>query len=103
VSADVYAPGTNFLFGLGSSGGGTAIVATARFAMDRRPELVAERVAKAAVHEMGHAIGLPHCDVQRCVMRYSNDLPSFDRKSVRFCARHRAIADDLVGNPEPAS
>jgi archaemetzincin len=96
VPADVYGPSTNFLFGLGSSRQRTAIVATARFSIDGDPERVAERSAKAVVHEVGHAIGLGHCDVSGCVMRYSNDLPSFDRKTVRFCERHRLEADGLV-------
>jgi archaemetzincin len=96
VPADVYGPRTNFLFGLGSSNQRTAIVATARFAAGGDLELVAERAGKAVVHEVGHVLGLGHCDVSRCVMLYSNDLPSFDRKSVRFCERDRLLVDGLL-------
>jgi archaemetzincin len=94
--ADVYEPGTNFLFGLGSAVQHAALVATARFEIDRQADRGAERAAKAAVHELGHAIGLGHCQVPRCVMLYSNDLPSFDRKSLVLCTSHQATADELA-------
>ncbi|MBI4345975.1 MAG: hypothetical protein HY553_03925 [Elusimicrobia bacterium] len=86
----IYGPGTNFLFGLGSRQGRVAVAASARFG-EGAP--LAERTAKAAIHETGHALGLIHCRNEGCVMLYSNDLVSFYRKGTSFCAHHR---DDLA-------
>jgi archaemetzincin len=35
----------------------------------RHDELVTFRVVTTAVHEVGHTLGLEHCDDPRCVMR----------------------------------
>jgi len=33
-----------------------------------------QRVIKEAVHELGHAFGLTHCENSKCVMHFSNSL-----------------------------
>ena len=57
------------VFGLGELGGTAAVVSGHRLwrkTKDRR--LVAWRVTNTAVHEVGHVLGLDHCDEPRCVM-----------------------------------
>jgi len=44
-----------------------------------------ERALKEAVHELGHLLGLPHCDNPRCIMFFSNTLADTDRKGPGFC------------------
>jgi archaemetzincin len=44
-----------------------------------------QRTVKEAIHELGHAFGLKHCNNQICVMHFSNSLPDTDLKQNRFC------------------
>ncbi|MEM2740490.1 MAG: archaemetzincin family Zn-dependent metalloprotease [Candidatus Bathyarchaeia archaeon] len=87
---DLYVPGLNFVFGQAESPGNYAIVSLHRL----RPEfygekndlkLLAERLLKEAVHELGHTYGLRHCLNPRCVMRFSNSILEVDAKSCGFC------------------
>ncbi|MET1100912.1 MAG: archaemetzincin family Zn-dependent metalloprotease [Pyrodictiaceae archaeon] len=82
---DAYEPGLNFVFGEAMLNHGVAVVYTRRLMSDggRRYE---ERLAKEALHELGHALGLGHCS-QYCVMRFSNSLADVDRKPMAFCMK----------------
>ncbi|MCS7112598.1 MAG: archaemetzincin family Zn-dependent metalloprotease [Candidatus Bathyarchaeota archaeon] len=97
---DLYVPGLNFVFGQAESPGNYAIVSLHRL----RPEfygeetdsnLLAERLLKEAVHELGHTYGLRHCLNPRCVMRFSNSILEVDAKSCRFCDTCRAELSKL--------
>ncbi|MCS6798275.1 MAG: hypothetical protein NZ898_07070 [Myxococcota bacterium] len=58
------------IFGLGELGGRAAVVSTHRLRRRARDEAhLRFRVVTTAIHELGHAFGLPHCDEPRCVMR----------------------------------
>jgi len=45
-----------------------------------------ERILKEAIHELGHAFGLFHCNNKRCVMHFSNSLHDTDIKGRSFCS-----------------
>jgi archaemetzincin len=53
------------IFGLGQMPGRACVLSTFRL---KGPTLPA-RVAKVAVHELGHTFGLPHCRTPKCVMQ----------------------------------
>ncbi len=63
------------LHGLASLQDGVAIVSLASFAQDLEHDhklsraLAMERAQKAAIHEVVHTLGLPHCDDGKCLMR----------------------------------
>ena len=44
-----------------------------------------QRIVKEAVHELGHAFGLNHCENIKCVMHFSNSLYDTDIKTNHLC------------------
>lgn len=94
TTADLFVPRLNFVFGLADPGKGQAVISLARldprfYGQPPAPELLAIRALKEAVHEVGHLLGLPHCEDPRCIMFFSNTLADTDRKGPGFCPRCR--------------
>jgi archaemetzincin len=90
TDVDLYCEGLNFVFGIAESPGRAAVISTARLRAAANEALFRERVLKEAMHELGHTLGLGHCDDARCVMYFSNTLADTDRKGSRFCRNCRA-------------
>jgi archaemetzincin len=90
---DLFIPILTYVFGEAQLGGRAALVSTARLVEDVEllgPQLLVDRLAKEAVHEVGHAYGLVHCDTERCVMGRSPAVHEVDEKSSELCAECRA-------------
>jgi archaemetzincin len=90
---DLFIPILTYVFGEAQLGGRAALVSTARLQEDVElygPRLFEERLAKEAVHEVGHAFGLVHCDGDRCVMGRSPAVREVDEKTAELCAECRA-------------
>jgi len=88
VDLDLFVPRLNFIFGLAQIGG-HALVALPRlrqsfYGLPNNPSLYFQRVIKEALHELGHVLGLHHCN-HHCVMRFSNTLHDTDRKPAAYC------------------
>ena len=92
TGADLFLPRLNFVFGVADSSAGVAVVSLHRL----RPEfygeglgraLLTERVAREAIHELGHLFGLAHCDEPACIMYFSNTIGDTDRKGPGLCDR----------------
>ena len=91
IDADLYAPGLNFVFGEADLKGCCAVISLARLRQEFYDlpadfGLFFQRVAKEAVHEIGHTLGLGHCPDARCVMHFSAALEDTDQKSSYLCA-----------------
>ena len=88
TDVDLYVPGLNFVFGQAQCPGTFAVISVHRL---QHPDeaIFLNRVFKEAVHELGHTLGLAHCDNPRCVMHFSNSLMDTDIKGKQFCERCR--------------
>jgi archaemetzincin len=85
---DLFIPVLTYVFGEAQLGGRAAVVSSARLGEGTRelgPPLLLQRLTKEAVHEMGHAFGLRHCDTPRCVMGRSPGLAGIDAKTHQLC------------------
>lgn len=106
TEADLHVPSMHFVFGEAHPVWGVAIISLNRL----RPEfygrpadtsLFFSRAAKEAVHEVGHTLGLGHCDDPNCVMIFSNSIEDTDRKGLEFCAKCKKDMLEYLRNPRP--
>ncbi len=87
---DLYVPVLTFVFGEAQVGGNSALVSLCRlrdefYGLPPAPELLRERAAKEAVHELGHTLGLRHCANWQCVMASTHAVERLDLKLRDFC------------------
>jgi len=87
TAQDVTVPDYNFLFGLAQSPGLAAIISVHRLSRGADGQRRRERIAKIALHELGHTLGLAHTSDQQSVMVYSNSLPELDAAG-RYFTQH---------------
>ena len=92
TAADLYVPVLTFVFGEAQLGGPRAIVSTHRLREEFYGQAGDEsklslRLAKEAMHEIGHTQGLRHCDNWRCAMASSHAVERLDLKEAQYCRR----------------
>jgi len=93
TDVDLFIPILTFVFGEAQVGGRAAVVSTARLAEPGLPDerIVLERLAKESVHEVGHMLGLLHCDTPGCVMGRSSSIRDVDKKTGVPCPACRGV------------
>ena len=94
--ADLYIPILTFVFGEAQLKGNCALVSAHRlrqefYGLPSTPALVHGRLLKEAAHELGHTLGLSHCDDYQCVMSSSHGVEWIDLKTSRFCNACRSV------------
>lgn len=95
ADVDLYIPILTFVFGEAQLGGQCAVVSTYRlrqefYGLPRDKESLRQRLAKEAVHELGHTLNLTHCDDYRCAMAPSHAVEWIDLKQTSLCSSCRS-------------
>ncbi len=86
TSRDLAAPGFDYVFGYASPDRRAGAVSLFRLTNGEDSQnVLVERAAKEVLHEVGHVLGLRHCDDPCCVMTYSQALQDTDIKSFQYC------------------
>ena len=91
TALDLCVPVFSYVFGEAQMSGPCALVSTFRlreefYGLPPNPALLEERLLKEAIHELGHTLGLKHCDDWRCVMSASHTVERLDLKGLEYCA-----------------
>jgi archaemetzincin len=92
ADVDMYAVGYDFVFGEAElNRDRRAVISVTRLRQEfygkrHNQRLFEERMAKEAVHELGHTWGLVHCSNPRCVMHFTTSVEETDYKRVEYCA-----------------
>ena len=90
ADVDLYIPILKYVFGEAQIGGPSALVSMYRlrqefYGLAPDPALLAERILKECVHELGHTLDLRHCQDYRCVMASSHAVEWIDLRETAFC------------------
>ena len=88
---DLFVPVLTFVFGEAQLGGRCGLVSLHRlreefYGMPPSRELLMDRVAKEAIHELGHTFGLRHCPDWNCAMASAHAVERLDLKRAELCA-----------------
>ena len=91
AAMDLYIPILTFVFGEAQMGGPCAVVSAHRlrqefYGLPADTGLLAQRLLKEAVHELGHTLHLTHCEDYQCVMAPSHAVEWIDLKESKLCA-----------------
>lgn len=87
---DLFIPLFTHIFGEARQNGRVALVSKFRLEthMDGSSpptDRVLERVAKIALHELGHLLNLLHCDDDQCLMYFSGGVATLDQTDFNYC------------------
>ena len=98
---DAYSDGLNFVFGEAYLKGNISAIYLPRlrqefYGLKADGCIFYQRIVKEAVHELGHAFGMNHCENTRCVMHFSNSLSDTDIKESHFCNVCERITSRLM-------
>jgi archaemetzincin len=86
----LYIPILTFVFGEAQIGGPCGVVSIHRlrqefYGLPPDLDLLRQRLAKEAVHEIGHTLDLTHCEDYQCAMAPSHAVEWIDLKESALC------------------
>ena len=90
VHQDLFRNGNSFVFGLAREQVGAAVVSSARlgneyYGRNSSDDDLIDRITKEGAHEIGHLLGLAHCENRECIMFRPDTLDELDRKKKMLC------------------
>lgn len=90
TTLDLFVPILTFVFGEAQLRGRAALVSTHRlddafYGWPPQPERLLERLRVEAMHELGHTLGLRHCEDWNCAMSSSHAVERLDLKRAEYC------------------
>ena len=102
VHQDLFRNGNSFVFGLARESVGAGVVSTSRlgneyYGLPGNDDDYIDRIAKEGAHEIGHLLGLPHCNDRECVMFRPDTLDELDRKKKVLCPTCREQSGYAAG------
>ncbi|HEU5163110.1 MAG TPA: archaemetzincin family Zn-dependent metalloprotease [Thermoanaerobaculia bacterium] len=108
TEADLFIPMLSFVYGQAQLGGTAAIVSLARlhqrfYGLPENRPLLLVRLRKEALHELGHAWGLTHCEDRLCTMSLSTGIQQLDVKGAGFCDGCAVRLHDVTGAARAAA
>jgi len=95
TDADIYDVDTLFVAGQAEVNGRAAVVSYARLGAGNEERFL-KRVLKESLHELGHTLGLGHCNNHDCVMFPSRVLADSDVKDHEFCQKCKTKAGRAI-------
>lgn len=100
TNVDLFIPILTHVYGEAQLGGRTCIVSTYRlkdFTSSIRAGIsLPDRIAKEAIHELGHTFKLLHCKDHSCIMHYCRTENDVDRKSDQLCRYCKILLEDEI-------
>ncbi len=101
TNVDLFIPILTYVFGEAQFDGPTAVVSAHRlhnafYGLPEEERLLAERLGKEAVHELGHTFGLVHCANQVCAMNASVYVENIDLKGRELCLACSEILNERL-------
>lgn len=102
TESDIFIPMLSFVYGQAQLDGPVAVLSFARlhqrfYGLPENRPLFLNRVRKEVLHELGHTLGLTHCDDRTCTMSLSTNIQQLDAKGSDFCVGcHLLLRDSLA-------
>jgi len=102
TGVDLYIPILKYVFGEAQMGGRCALVSFHRlrqefYGLDRDDDLLALRLLKEAIHELGHTLDLNHCQDYRCAMASAHAVEWVDLREPTLCESCHLKVDQKLG------
>lgn len=82
------------IFGLGRVGGKACVVSSNRLRKNANEYQFYNRLCRIACHEVGHVMGLHHCEEKKCLMNDANEkISTIDESTGELCEQCKSIID----------